>query len=219
MKDEEKNIDASDISTWNIYRKMQAVSNEVRNIEKDMTVGKGTYAYKAVSDLDVTLAIKDAETKFGLYSVPVRQDLINSEILSIKKSNGDEGRSFVDTIKMTIHIINLDKPDEEVFVESFGKGVDPGDKGFGKASTYARKIGLLNAYKIPTGEDPDANKSEEIVSPSTPNEKLVVLENFFEKNNAALMGVLEHYSIGTIKDATDKQINVIYGTYKQKGLL
>lgn len=219
MADKEKNIDANDISQWNIYKKMQAVSNHVGNIEKNLTVGKGNYSYKAVSDLDVTLAIKEAETKFGLYSVPVRQDIINSDILVSKKPNGDEGRSFVDTIKMTIQIINLDKPDEEVFVESFGKGVDPGDKGFGKASTYARKIGLLNAYKIPTGEDPDANKSEEIISPSTPDAKKVVLENFFEKNNAALQGVLEHYNIGTLNDATDKQIGVIYGTYKQKGLL
>ena len=67
----------------NIYEKIQAVSNEVRSVEKDMTVGKGNYAYKAVSDLAVTLAIKDAETKYRLVSIPIRQELVNSEILRV----------------------------------------------------------------------------------------------------------------------------------------
>ena len=35
----------------NLYQKIQAVSNEVRNITKDMTVGTGNYSYKAGSDL------------------------------------------------------------------------------------------------------------------------------------------------------------------------
>ena len=32
----------------NLYQKIQLVSNEIKNIEKNMTVGKGNYAYKAV---------------------------------------------------------------------------------------------------------------------------------------------------------------------------
>ena len=30
----------------NLYEKIQLVSNEVRNISKDMTVGSGSYSYK-----------------------------------------------------------------------------------------------------------------------------------------------------------------------------
>ena len=39
-----------------LYEKIQAVSNEIKNLEKDMTVGKGTNAYKAISDKSVILA-------------------------------------------------------------------------------------------------------------------------------------------------------------------
>lgn len=68
---------------------------------------------------------------------------------------------FVDTIKMTTRFINLENTTDFIDVVSFGKGIDSGDKGLGKASTYARKYALLNAYKIATGEDPDAERSRE----------------------------------------------------------
>lgn len=45
----------------NLYEKIQLVSNEIKNIKKNMTVGKGNYAYKAVQDIDVTLEVKQAE--------------------------------------------------------------------------------------------------------------------------------------------------------------
>lgn len=207
------------VEKLNIYQKIQLVSNEVRNVEKDIQVGSGNYGYKAVSDLAVTLAIKDAETKHGIISIPIKQELVNSEVITTIKKNGDEGRTFVDTIKMTIVIVNLDDPKEEIFVESFGKGVDSGDKGFGKASTYARKYALLNAYKIATGEDPDANKSEEIKSPSTPDEKRVMITNYLDNNLETLQKLLQHFNVGTLDDMTDKQVNTVYSTYKQKGLI
>lgn len=44
-----------------LYEKIQAVSNEIKNLEKDMTVGKGTNAYKAISDKSVILAVQRRE--------------------------------------------------------------------------------------------------------------------------------------------------------------
>lgn len=202
----------------NLYQKIQGVSNEIRNIAKDMTVGSGSYSYKAVSDLDVTLAVKDAETKFKLCSIPIKQELVSSEVLRTVKKNGDEGFTFVDTIKMTIKIFDLEGTDS-IEIESFGKGIDSGDKGFGKASTYARKYALLNAYKIATGQDPDADKSKEINTPSTPSEKKVAVENYFNDNLDALQKVLQHFSVGTLEDLSEKQINTIYKTYKDKNLI
>lgn len=203
----------------NLYQKIQSVSNEIRNIEKEMTVGSGSYSYKAVSDLDVTLSVKDAETKFKLTSIPIKQELVNSEVIRTVKKNGDEGLTFVDTIKMTVRIVDLEDVSSFIEVESFGKGIDSGDKGFGKASTYARKYALLNAYKIATGEDPDANKSEETKTPKTINEKMVVLDNYFDKNLDGLQKLLTHFNVGTLKDLSEKQVNTVYSTYKQKGLI
>ena len=85
----------------NLYEKIQLVSNEIKNIEKNMTVGKGNYAYKAVQDIDVTLEVKEAETKYGLISIPIKQELVKSEVVRIVKEGGGETINYVDIVKMT----------------------------------------------------------------------------------------------------------------------
>ena len=203
----------------NLFEKIQAVSNDVRNITKDMTVGNGSYSYKAVSDIDVTLAVKDAETKHRLVSIPIKQDLINSEVIRIQKKNNEEGLTYVDTIKMTVRIIDLDDTTQSIEVESFGKGIDSGDKGFGKASTYARKYALLNAYKIATGEDPDAEKSKETLTAKTASEKRVLVENYLLKHTEACQNMLKHFNVGELSEKKKKDINVIFKTYSEKKLI
>ena len=203
----------------NLFEKIQAVSNEVRNISKDMTVGSGSYSYKAVSDIDVTLAVKDAETKFKLVSIPIKQELVNSEVIRIQKKNNEEGLTYVDTIKMTVKIIDLEDTTQSIEIESFGKGIDSGDKGFGKASTYARKYALLNAYKIATGEDPDADKSKEITTAKTPSDQRVLVENYLLKNTTTLQSMLTHFNVGELSDITEKDILVIFKTYSEKKLI
>lgn len=203
----------------NLFEKIQAVSNDVRNITKDMTVGNGSYSYKAVSDIDVTLAVKDAETKHRLVSIPIKQELINSEVIRIQKKNNEEGLTYVDTIKMTVRIIDLDEITQSIEVESFGKGIDSGDKGFGKASTYARKYALLNAYKIATGEDPDAEKSKETLTAKTASEKRVLVENYLLKHTEACQNMLKHFNVGELSDISEKDINLIFKTYSEKKLI
>lgn len=145
----------------NLYVKILEVSSEVRNIEKNMVVGVGNSAYKAVSDLDVVLAVKDAEKKHGIVSIPIKQEIIDTQVVTTKDRNGFEKSQFVDIVKMTTRIVDVDNPTDYIEVEAYGRGVDSCDKGFGKASTYARKYCLLNAYKIATGEDPDKDASED----------------------------------------------------------
>lgn len=166
----------------NLYEKIQAVSIDIKNIEKNMIVGTGAYSYKAVSDLDVTISIKRAEEKFKLISIPIKQDLISSETIKTIKKDGTEGITFVDNIKMTLRIVDLEDTKQFIDIESYGKGVDSGDKGFGKASTYARKYALLNAYKIATGEDPDALKNEEISIKQQPKNEPTEWINLFTKD-------------------------------------
>ena len=203
----------------NLYQKLQAVSNEIRNISKEIIVGTGSYSYKAVSDIDVTLAVKDAEMKYKLVSIPVRQELINSEVIRIQKKNNEEGLTFVDTIKMTLRIVDTEDTTQFIEIESFGKGIDSGDKGFGKASTYARKYALLNAYKIATGEDPDAEKSKEQTTAKTITEKRAAVENYLLKNVETYQKMLQHFNVGELSDISEKDINIIFKTYSEKKLI
>jgi hypothetical protein len=152
-----------EVKKLNLYEKIQAVSLDVNNISKSMTVGSGNYSYKAVGDLQVTLAVKKSEAEFKIISIPIKQEVVKSEIIRGEK-DGKITLMFIDDIKMTVRFYDLEDTTQFLDIESFGRGVDNGDKGFGKASTYARKYALLNAYKIATGEDPDATHSEDLLN-------------------------------------------------------
>lgn len=142
---------------------MLQVSTEVMNVEKNTTVSAGkNSSYKAVADYDVVVAVKKAEMKYGIISIPVKQELVDTQVMSYTDSYGNQKTQFVDIVKVTMNIINADDPEDYTEVSAFGRGIDTGDKGFGKASTYARKYCLLNAYKIATGEDPDKDASQEV---------------------------------------------------------
>lgn len=206
------------MSEMNIFQKIQSVSNEIKNIEKNMTVGKGNYSYKAVQDIDVTLEVKEAETKYGLISIPIKQELLKSEIVKVVKEGGGESINYVDIVKMTLRIINLDKTDEFIDIESFGRGLDTGDKGFGKASTYARKYALLNAYKIATGEDPDEGKSKE-QTPITHDELKDAVINYMMTDNTYTQNILSYFNVGSLDDMSKEQVRLTYNNLKKKGKL
>ena len=206
-----------DTKAMNIFEKIQAVSNEVRNVEKNLVVGTGNSSYKAVGDLDVVMKVKEAETKFRVVSIPVRQELVKSEIVRVVGNNGYEKLTYSDIVKMTVKIVNLDNTSETLEVESFGRGLDAGDKGFGKASTYARKYALLNAYKIATGEDPDANKSEQQVALTKDEVKDKVI-NYMMQNANYCNSCLSYYGCKTVEELDSKAINSIYKNLKGKGI-
>lgn len=147
----------------NIYARMLSVAYDVKNVEKNISVNVGgkNNGYKAVADYDVVIAVKKAEKEHGVISIPVAQELVDTQIVTARDSYGNERSTFIDIVKMRVRFVNVDDPTDYVEVESFGRGIDAGDKGFGKASTYARKYALLNAYKIATGEDPDKDASVE----------------------------------------------------------
>lgn len=201
----------------NLYQKIQAVSDEIMNIEKDMTVGKGNYTYKAVSDASVTIQVKRAETKHRVLSIPIKQELISSETIK-RMRDGKESLLYVDNIKMTLRIIDLDDVKQFIDIESFGKGVDNGDKGFGKASTYARKYALLNAYKIATGEDPDAEKNKDI-EPITSDKKREAVESVCLKDETTKNNILSHFSLGSLEDLSEDDISTIYNQFKSKNII
>ena len=214
----EKEVETIDTKAMNIFEKIQAVSNEVRNVEKNLVVGTGNSSYKAVGDLDVVMKVKEAETKFRVVSIPVRQELVKSEIVRVVGSNGYEKLTYSDIVKMTVKIVNLDNTSETLEVESFGRGLDAGDKGFGKASTYARKYALLNAYKIATGEDPDANKSEQQVALTKDEVKDKVI-NYMMQNANYCNSCLSYYGCKTVEELDSKAINSIYKNLKGKGIV
>jgi hypothetical protein len=201
----------------NLYEKIQAVSSEIMSIEKDMKVGTGTSAYKAVSDLSVTKKVKEAEEKYRLVSIPVRQEVIHHEVIRITEKEKDR-LMYHFVVKMTTRFVDVENPADFLEVETFGHGLDSGDKGFGKASTYARKYALLNAYKIATGEDPDEHKSEQQTAPHR-EEKRDIVFGYLDKDIPYLQNVLKHFNAGQMEDLSIEQINTIYNKLTIKKLI
>lgn len=151
----------------NIYQRMLKISAEVERVAKNLTVGEYKGAYKAVGEADVLAAIKPLEEKYGVYSYPVGREIVDSgELVSKSTYNGQdkETRRLYVRIRTVYRFVNVDNPDESISIDTYGDGVDSQDKAPGKAMTYADKYALLKAYKIMTGDDPDTQKSEPLVS-------------------------------------------------------
>jgi hypothetical protein len=149
----------------NIYQKMSAVTSELQTVAKNLTVSTGrNNSYKAVSERDIIDAVKPVEIKHGIYSYPYDRQIIESQTLeSESEYNGKitQKTTFFSRIKTTYRFVNVENPDEYIDMVTFAEGIDPQDKGSGKAMTYADKYALMKAYKISTGDDPDQNASEE----------------------------------------------------------
>lgn len=200
----------------NLYQKIQAVSMDVMNISKDMTVGYGNSSYKAVSDSSLTLKIKKSEAKHKITSIPLKQDIIHQECIRTLTSENKESIKYSFIIKMTTRFIDLENTNDFIDVDSFGHGLDSGDKGFGKASTYARKYALLNAYKIATGEDPDSIPSKQDSSKKQEPLRDKVI-NYMERDTEYKIQIFTHYSVGNYSELTDSQIGSIAKSIQKKG--
>ena len=137
----------------NIFEKMAAITEELRPVAKNMTVGTGNNKYKAVSERDILDAVKPLEYKHGVYSYPVGRTVLESNLLeSESEYNGKVTKktTFMTRIETVYRFVNVEKPEEFIEMTTFAEGIDPADKGSGKAMTYADKYALMKAYKIST---------------------------------------------------------------------
>lgn len=156
-------MEKKQIEEMNIYEKLQAITSELGVVEKNLNVEiTKTRSYKAVSERDVLDNVKPLETKYRVYSYPIERKVIDSDVL-VKENeyNGNVTKTNTLFLRMevTYRFINIDNPEEYVDVKTFGDGLDTGDKAPGKAMTYADKYGLMKAYKLSTGDDPDKDAS------------------------------------------------------------
>ena len=148
----------------NIYQKMLAATAEINTVAKNLQVdtGKGK-GYKAVGEADVLAAVKPIEIKHGIYSYPLSRNIVDSGEI-VNQTQYGERKSLFLRVETIYRFVNTDEPTEFIDITAYGDGVDSQDKAPGKAMTYADKYALLKAYKIQTGDDPDADASGDLVS-------------------------------------------------------
>ncbi len=149
------------MSDKNIHQRMAAITKAIGTVAKNLSVsaGKGS-SYKAVGERDVIDAVKPIEEQFGVYSYPVSRKTVASEILE-SESNGYKRTTFYTRLETVYRFVNVDDPNDYIETTVYSVGMDSGDKGDGKAMTYADKYALMKMYKISTGDDPDQEGSIE----------------------------------------------------------
>jgi len=122
----------------NVHQRLAAVMADVTYIRKESKKGM---QYTITSHDAVTAKVRPALLAQGIVYYPVRCEHTH---------NGNRAECA-----MTIRFVNIDKPDDFFDVPTFGYGIDPQDKGPGKAMSYAVKYALLKALGLETGDDPD----------------------------------------------------------------
>jgi hypothetical protein len=155
------------VEVLNIFQKLLAITEEIENVAKNLTVGIGTNKYKGVAEADVLKAVKPAEIKYGVYSYPMKREIVYAETFVGQKPGykpTDPPKNtykFVIRLKTTYRFVNVNDTSQVVDQEVFSDGEDPMDKAPGKAMTYGDKFALLKAYKIFTGEDTENDHSKD----------------------------------------------------------
>ncbi len=139
----------------NIYEKLSKITSEISNVAKNLNVGIGSSSYKAVGEADVLKPVKELEAKYGIYSYPSARRIVDKGTVTNAKGNV----SLFMRIETEYTFVNIEKPEEQITIVTYGDGVDSQDKAPGKAMTYGDKYALLKAYKIITGDDPDQKGS------------------------------------------------------------
>jgi hypothetical protein len=149
----------------NLIKSVIAVMNEVKGIEKSMTVGNGNSSYKGVPDKEVKKILGAAMAKNGLCLLPTGvKPTIKIERWEETDSYGRTKTKQTVFTEVTTTYLLMHESGESQEICGYGHGVDAQDKGAGKATTYALKYALLYSFLIPTGDidDTDAVHSQDV---------------------------------------------------------
>lgn len=156
-------------SRENIAKAIVQVMQEVKGIDKSLSVGFGNSSYKGVSDKDVKSVIGKAMAKTGLSIIPIEiNSNVETKTWEVQQENfkthkmETKQKKEVFTEVHTKYLL-LHTSGESIEISGYGHGIDNQDKGAGKATTYALKYALLYTFLVPTGsiDDTDTVHSNE----------------------------------------------------------
>jgi hypothetical protein len=122
----------------NVHQRLAAAMAEVTYIQKEAKHGM---KYTIVSHDAVTAKVRPVLLRHGIVYYPVEM---------AHENNGNRAE-----VQLSVRFVNIDDAADYFDVASLGYGIDPQDKGPGKAISYAVKYALLKAMGLETGDDAD----------------------------------------------------------------
>ena len=142
----------------NIYEKLIEVRKEVPYLQKENAGAQ----YKFVSSSQVLSNCKKKMDELKLLLIPrVTGHKVSESPIEQRDKDGNvlkRTTTYFTELDMEMTWLNAEKPDETIACPWYGQGVDiAGEKGVGKAMTYAEKYFMLKFFNIPTDkDDPDS---------------------------------------------------------------
>ncbi len=155
----------------NIYQKLIEVRKAIPYLQK----GKKGDQYSYVGSSQVLGAIRDELDKQELLLIPKIVDKrILTETVENKDKYGNQKKrtTYFTELDLEFVWVNAENPEETLTIPFYAQGVDiAGEKGVGKALTYAEKYFLLKQFNIPTDQD-DPDAFQQKVESSKPPEMI-----------------------------------------------
>jgi hypothetical protein len=205
----------------NIYQKLIEVRKAVPYLKKEAE-GK---QYKYTGSSQVLASVREKMDELGLLLIPrITGKEISESQIEFKDTTGNVTKrttTYFTELIMTMTWVNAEKPDETIECPWYGQGVDiAGEKGVGKALTYAEKYFILKQFNIATDkDDPDAfqEKVESYRKPDPINSKELgelktkVLD-FAQLRNKSDADVYKVLNITDITSLTSKEAKEVIAT-------
>ena len=172
------------MSKPNIAQRINAAMADVDYIQKEKKQGMN---YSIVSHDAVTAKVRPILQKHGVVYYPRNMQV---------EQNGNRTQATFD-----VRFENIDDRSDFIDVATFGYGVDPQDKGPGKAMSYGVKYALLKVLGLETGDDPDevqdasANHVETISDTQRD-----ILQALIEASGSNIVSLCQFYKIKSLPD-------------------
>lgn len=165
-------------SAPNIHQRVIGIMSELHYIAKGDKTVNGQYRF--VSHDQVTAKVHPLLVKYGITVIPTVEDMTH------------EGNRT--TVKLLITFVNADNPHDNFTARYISQGIDGGDKGPGKAISYAYKYALLKTFCLETGDDPDNDANAFYEPPKCDEFDSILPTDITEKERAKLKKFLAYSS-------------------------
>ncbi|UQS94860.1 hypothetical protein Pam1_40 [Pseudanabaena phage Pam1] len=187
----------------NIAQRINAAMADVDYIQKEKKSGMN---YSIVSHDAVTAKVRPILHKHGIVYYPRDMQV---------EQNGNRTQAV-----FQVRFENIDDRSDFIDVATFGYGVDPQDKGPGKAMSYGVKYALLKVLGLETGDDPDevqdakADHKPEVVTIT--EEQRHDLQTLIEATGSNIAKFCEFYKIKALPEMPASTFNHAIKTLKNK---
>jgi len=162
----------------NIYQRINAVMQEVKYVQKDVSVSGGG-SYKAVSHDMVLAVLRPAMLENGIVT---RVEWLGGGITQFRDLKVDIKMHMYEA-SYRVDFVNMDNPEDFMTTVVPAHANDTGDKAPGKATSYAVKYAMLKTFGLETGENEESRMYE---APQFTDIQKQEFDEFIDNNNNGL---------------------------------